>query len=58
MYNKIDLEKIDTSGEVPVLETDRQYYFMEKCRGYVRELERKLGRRPTFFTQTFGCPKV
>lgn len=55
MYNKIDLEKIDTSGEVPVLETDRQYYFMEKCRGYVRELERKLGRRPTFFTQTFGC---
>ena len=55
MYNKIDLEKIDTSGEVSVLETDRQYYFMEKCRGYVRELERKLGRRPTFFTQTFGC---
>ncbi len=55
MYNKIDLEKIDTNGEVPVLETDRQYYFMEKCRGYVRELERKLGRRPTFFTQTFGC---
>ena len=55
MYNKIDLEKIDTSGEVPVLETDRQYYFMEKCRGYVRELERKLGRRPAFFTQTFGC---
>ena len=55
MYNKIDLEKIDTNGEVPVLETDRQYYFMEKFRGYVRELERKLGRRPTFFTQTFGC---
>lgn len=55
MYNEMDLEKIDISGEAPVLEPDRQYYFMEKCRGYVRELEKKLGRRPTFFTQTFGC---
>ncbi len=58
MYNEMDLEKIDINGEAPVLEPDRQYYFMEKCRGYVRELEKKLGRRPTFFTQTFGCPKV
>ncbi|WP_139243413.1 tRNA (N6-isopentenyl adenosine(37)-C2)-methylthiotransferase MiaB, partial [Anaerocolumna xylanovorans] len=32
-----------------------QYYFMAKCRVYVKELEKKLGRRPTFFTQTFGC---
>lgn len=55
MYNEMDLEKIDINGEAPVLEPDRQYYFMEKCRGYVRKLEKKLGRRPTFFTQTFGC---
>ena len=36
-------------------EPDRQYYFMAKCREWVREFERKNGRRPTAFTQTFGC---
>ena len=36
----------------------RQYYFMAKCRRYVTELAKELGRKPTFFVQTFGCPKV
>lgn len=55
MYNEIDLEQIDLKSEPPMEEPKRQYYFMEKCRQGVRELEERLGRKPTFFTQTFGC---
>ena len=55
MYNEIDLDKIDISSEPPTEEPARQYYFMAKCREWVREFEKKNGRRPCFFTQTFGC---
>lgn len=55
MYSEIDLDKIDINSEPPTEEPARQYYFMAKCREWVREFERKNGRRPTAFTQTFGC---
>ena len=68
MYNKIDLRKVSTEdvrnidlecvdleASAPEFEPNRQYYFMAKCRQYVHEFEKKFGRRPTFFTQTFGC---
>lgn len=55
MYNEIDLDKIDLTIEPPLEEPDRQYYFMAKCRQWVLEFEIKHGRRPTAFTQTFGC---
>ncbi len=55
MYQEIDLDKIDINTEPPAEEPARQYYFMAKCREWVREFERKNGRRPSFFTQTFGC---
>ncbi len=55
MYNEIDLDKIDISSEPPTEEPARQYYFMAKCREWVREFEKKNGRLPCFFTQTFGC---
>ena len=51
----MDLDKIDINAEPPAEEPDRQYYYMAKCREWVREFERKNGRRPTAFTQTFGC---
>ncbi len=55
MYNEIDLDKIDINSEPPTEEPARQYYFMAKCREWVREFEEKHGRRPTACTQTFGC---
>ncbi len=55
MYAEIDFTTIDTSQEPPQEEPARQYYFIAKCRQHVKHLEEKLGRRPTFFTQTFGC---
>ena len=58
MYNEIDLDKINLDLAPPMEEPARQYYFIAKCRRYVRELEKKLERRLCFFVQTFGCPKV
>lgn len=55
MYQEIDLDKIDIRSCPPAEERARQYYFMAKCRELVREFERENGRRPTAFTQTFGC---
>ena len=55
MHNEIDLDKIDINLKPPTEEPFRQYYFMARCREWVREFERKNGRRPTAFTQTFGC---
>ncbi len=55
MYNEIDLAKIDINAEPPTEEPVRQYYYMAVCRKWVREFEQKNGRRPTAFTQTFGC---
>ncbi len=55
MYHEIDLDKIDLNSEPPTDEPARQYYFMAKCREWVREFERKNGRRPSAFIQTFGC---
>ncbi len=55
MYKEIDLDKIDINLKPPMEEPARQYYFMARCREWVREFERKNGRRPTAFIQTFGC---
>jgi len=50
-----ELEKIDLYDEAPLQEPDRQYYFIKKCRDYVEEQSRKLGRKLTAVTTTFGC---
>ena len=49
------LGNIDISGEAPVLEPDRQYYFMKKARTLVKEKSEALGRPLTFCVNTFGC---
>lgn len=58
MYNEIDLAKININVEPPTEEPGRQYYFMAKCRKWVKDFEQKNGRRPTACVTTFGCPKV
>ena len=54
MLDKWEEEKAACAA-VPEEEPARQRYFMEKARGYVRELEGKLGRKPTCCINTFGC---
>ncbi|MCI9162863.1 MAG: tRNA (N6-isopentenyl adenosine(37)-C2)-methylthiotransferase MiaB [Lachnospiraceae bacterium] len=48
MYNEITLD-------IPMQEPKRQYYYMEKCRQCVRELEKERGHALKFFVRTFGC---
>lgn len=55
MYQEIDLDKMDINAEPPLEEPDRQYYYMAKCREWVRNFEQKNGRRPTACVTTFGC---
>lgn len=53
--NEIDLDKIDLTQPPPEHEPERQYYFMAKCREYVRAESKRLGRPLFCATITFGC---
>lgn len=55
MYQEIDFDKIDVNSEPPEQEPDRQYYFMARCREWVRKFERGNGRAPRACVTTFGC---
>ncbi len=55
MYNETDLDKIDIAAEPPTEEPARQYYFMAKCREWVKDFEQKNGRLPKSCVVTFGC---
>lgn len=47
--------EISLYRDAPEEEPERQYFFMEKAREYVREMSRKAGRDLTFHVTTFGC---
>lgn len=49
---EIDTDKYKTE---PNYEVARQYYFINKCREYVKAMSEKLGRPLFFVTKTFGC---
>lgn len=49
------LEKIDIDGPAPLEEPDRQFYFIKKCRKYVKKKSEELGRPLTACSRTFGC---
>lgn len=55
MYNEIDFDKIELNSEPPTEEPARQYYFMAKCREWVRDFEQKNGRFPTACVVNMGC---
>lgn len=52
MYNEMN---IDISLAPPTEEPDRQYYFIERCREWVKNFERNNGRFPKACVLTFGC---
>lgn len=41
--------------DAPTKEPERQYYFIEKARGYVAKASEEAGRQLTFCVTTFGC---
>lgn len=55
MYENIDFNSIDLTQEPPVSEPERQYYFIAKCRQYVKEQEKLAGHPLTADVVTFGC---
>ncbi len=55
MYNEINLDKIDTASAPPAEEPARQYYFMAKCREWVRDFEQKNGHLPRACVVNMGC---
>lgn len=55
MYQEIDLNSIDLNSEPPTEEPLRQYYFMAKCRAWVKASEQENGRILTAHVQNYGC---
>ena len=55
MYHEIHLDKINVNSQPPAEEPARQYFFMAKCRQWVKNFERKNGRLPGACVTTFGC---
>ncbi len=49
------IEAQDLTLPAPETEPDRQYYYTAKCRRYITERSKELGRPLTCFIQTFGC---
>ena len=47
--------RIADKNQIPATEPERQYYFIDIARDYVRQLSEQKGSPLTFFTQTFGC---
>lgn len=54
-YTDIDLNNIDILGKEPAAEPARQYYFIAKCREWIKERTLETGRALTFNIVTFGC---
>lgn len=51
----INYDQIDINGPAPEQEPQRQQYFIAKCKDLLQIREKELGRKLTFFDQTFGC---
>ena len=39
----------------PLAEPERQYYFIDKCREWLKKEEERKGRKLTACIHTFGC---
>ncbi len=46
---------INLSNEIPLDETARQYYYIDKTKAYVEAISNELGRPLSFCVTTFGC---
>ncbi len=55
MFDNMNLDNINITQEPPEEEPARQYYFMAKCRKYVKEQSERLGRPLFAVVRTFGC---
>ena len=54
MFHNIDFDSIDLTQAPPAKEPQRQYYFIAKCRQYIKVESGRLGRSLTANVTTFG----
>ena len=54
MYDAIK-KNVNLGTVPPTEEPERQYYFISKCRQYVKAFEKEKGRLPRACVTTFGC---
>lgn len=57
MKKKVELNMIDKK-QIPESEPERQYYFMDIAKEYVKQQTERKGSPLTFHVTTFGCPIV
>ena len=50
--------RIADKNQIPATEPERQYYFMDIAKEYLRQLSEEKGNPLTFHVSTFGCPIV
>ena len=55
MFHNIDFDSIDLTQAPPAKEPQLQYYFIAKCRQYIKVESGRLGRSLTANVTTFGC---
>ncbi len=49
------IRNTDICGDAPKNEPERQYYYIAKCAKWLKNEEKRLGRKLTYYTKTFGC---
>lgn len=54
MFSKTEAEGMERM-EAPIMEPQRQFYYMDIAREYISRLEEEKGRVLTFHVTTFGC---
>lgn len=56
-YNEIEkkVNDIDVYGNIPEDEKMRQYFYMAKCKEWLKNMEIETGRKLTACVNTFGC---
>ena len=47
--------RIADKNQIPATEPERQYYFMDIAKEYLRQLSKEKGSPLTFHVSTFGC---
>ncbi|MCM1136620.1 MAG: tRNA (N6-isopentenyl adenosine(37)-C2)-methylthiotransferase MiaB [Clostridium sp.] len=55
MADNINFDNIDITQDPPITEPERQYYFIAKCRQYVRNESKRRGSPLFSAVRTFGC---
>lgn len=48
--------QISADNQAPVMEPQRQFYYMDIAKRLIEEREKAYGRKLTAHVETFGCP--